>query len=125
LFCTEAGEAFSGSALDTLLGHWLRAAGAPEGHQYSWHSARIYLACALLAAGASAGQIQALCRWLSEASLHIYARMNETTYQYWINRAMRADVSSTRTTTLVAGLPQTDDDEVVARLLDLNFAERD
>ena len=51
--------------------------------------------------------------------------MNETTYQYWINRAMRADVSSTRTTTLVAGLPQTDDDEVVARLLDLNFAERD
>ena len=91
LFSTEAGDAFSGSALDTLLGHWLRAAGAPEGHQYSWHSARIYLACALLAAGASAGQIQALCRWLSEASLHIYARMNETTYQYWINRAMRAD----------------------------------
>ena len=45
--------------------------------------------------------------------------------RYWINRAMRADVSSTRTTTLVAGLPQTDDDEVVARLLDLNFAERD
>ena len=53
------------------------------------------------------------------------ARMNETTYQYWINRAMRADVSSTRTTTLVAGLPPTDDDEVVARLLDLSFAERD
>ena len=62
---------------------------------------------------------------LSEASLHIYARMNETTYQYWINRAMRADVSSTRTTTLVAGLPPTDDDEVVARLLDLSFTERD
>ena len=58
---------------------------------YTWHSGRIYLACALKAAGASAGQIQALCRWVSEQSLHIYARMSETTYSYWLGRAMAAD----------------------------------
>ena len=69
---------------------------AAGGAWYSWHSARIYLACALLDAGASSGQIQAMCRWLSEESLHIYARMNETTYSYWLARAMTARVDSVR-----------------------------
>ena len=88
---------------------------------YTWHSARIYLACALKAAGASSGQIQALCRWVSEQSLHIYARLNETTYSYWLNRAMVAPVnSSTLTTSLAAGLPTLDDDDVVRCLLTLN-----
>ena len=90
---------------------------------YTWHSARIYLACALLAAGASSGQIQALCRWVSEQSLHIYARLNETTYSYWLGRAMAAPVNSSRTTSLVAGIPPTDDDDVVRGLLALNLAE--
>ena len=127
LFSAGEGAAFTGSALDSVLLAMLRSIGlsAAEAAQYSWHSARIYLACALLAAGASAGQIQALCRWLSEASLHIYARMNETTYGYWINQAMRADVNSTRTTSLVANSPPIDDDEVVSRLLSLSFAETD
>ena len=35
---------------------------------YSMHSWRIYLACALLAAGASKGTIQALLRWRSEVA---------------------------------------------------------
>ena len=90
---------------------------------YSWHSGRIYLACALQAAGASSGQIQAMCRWVSEKSLHIYARMNETTYAYWVRQALLARVDSTRTTSLVAQIPRTDDDDVVARLLGLSFVE--
>ena len=77
------------------------------------------------AAGASPGQIQALCRWVSEQSLHIYARLNETTYSYWLNRAMVAPVNSTRTTSLAAGLPPLDDDDVVRGLLTLNLVERE
>ena len=37
--------------------------------KYSWHSFRVALACSLLASGASHAEIQALCRWQSEASL--------------------------------------------------------
>ena len=87
-----------------------------------WHKARIYLECVLRAAGASSGEIQALCRWVSEQSLHIYARLNETTYSYWINSAMAANVDSIRTTSLAAGLPQLDDDEIIRGLLLLNLA---
>ena len=89
--------------------------------QYSWHSARIYLACSLLDAGASNGQIQAMCRWLSEESLHIYARMNETTYTYWLQRALTANVNSVRATSLAARCPLIEDAQVVGELLRLNL----
>ena len=92
---------------------------ASEAALYSWHSARIYLATALLAAGASAGQIQSLCRWVSEQSLHIYARMSETSYSYWLSRALAADPRSVRTTSL----PALDDEELVRGLVGLNLAE--
>ena len=49
-----------------------------------------------------------MCRWLSEESLHIYARMNETTYTYWLSRAMAARVDSVRTTSLAARLQDLD-----------------
>ena len=97
---------------------------AAQAAQYSWHSARIYLACALLDAGASSGQIQAMCRWLSEESLHIYARMNETTYSYWLSRAMTARVDSVRTTSLRARIPDIDDAQLAGQLLGLDL-ERD
>ena len=124
LFSPDGRSAFTGSALDSILQRILRTLmPAAEASKYSWHSARIYLACALLAAGASPGQIQALCRWVSEESLHIYARLNESAYAYWVTRAMSAPVESSRTTNLVAGLPQTDDDEALRLLSSLNLAE--
>ena len=89
--------------------------------RYSWHSARIYLACSLLGAGASNGQIQAMCRWLSEESLHIYARMNETTYTYWLQRALTANVNSVRATSLSARCPLIEDAQIVGELLRLNL----
>ena len=64
-----------------------------------------------------------MCRWVSEQSLHIYARMNETTYAYWVRQALAARVDSSRTTSLMAQIPRTDDDDVVARLLGLSFVE--
>ena len=112
------------TTLDALLKKMLLTfMTATEAANYSWHSARIYLACALLAAGASHGQIQALCRWVSEQSLHIYARLNETTYAYWVDKAMKARVDSSRTTMLMADLPQTEDDACMERLAALNIAD--
>ena len=70
--------------------------------QYSWHSFRIYLACALLASGASTAQILALCRWLTEASLHIYARMQEEVAVGLVDTALRADFTTIRTTNIAA-----------------------
>ena len=64
-----------------------------------------------------------MCRWLSEESLHIYARMNETTYSYWLSRAMAARVDSVRTTSLAARLPAIDDAQLVANLLQINLEE--
>ena len=65
-----------------------------------------------------------MCRWLSEESLHIiYARMNETTYTYWLSRAMAARVDSVRTTSLAARLPAIDDAQLVANLLQINLEE--
>ena len=50
--------------LDTALKSLLRPiVGAANVRHYSWHSGRIYLACALLASGATGAQIQSLCRW--------------------------------------------------------------
>ena len=64
---------------------------------------------------------QALCRWVSEQSLHIYARMNETTYTYWLTRAMGTSIDSVRTTTLARDLPMLDDADLVHGLLQLNL----
>ena len=63
---------------------------------------RIYLACALLASGASTAQILALCRWLTEASLHIYARMSERSAVELVGSALQADFSTIRTTNVAA-----------------------
>ena len=125
LFSPGGGRSFTGHALDDTLQRMLRSfLPTAKAALYTWHSGRIYLACALKAAGASAGQIQAMCRWVSEQSLHIYARLNESTYNYWIRHAMVARVDSSRTTSLMAHIPRTDDDDVVAGLLSLNLMER-
>jgi hypothetical protein len=120
------GRALLAGHLDAFLHAMLRTfMSAAHASQYSWHSARIYLACALLAAGASTGQIQAICRWMTEQSLHIYARMNETAYTYWLNRAMRMPIDSVRATNLAARAPPTDDADLVRQLLRLNVVEGD
>ena len=102
----------------------MRGLGAEVAATLSLHSGRVWLACALLAQKRSHAEIQALCRWVSEQSLHIYARLNEASYAYWVRKAMLAHVDSTRTTNLVAGIPQTDDDHVMQDLaaLDLGAA---
>ena len=73
--------------------------GAEAAKPYSVHSFRVYLACALLSAGASSGTIQTMLRWRSDDALRIYARINDYKYAEWLDRAAVATVSSVRTTT--------------------------
>ena len=92
---------FKGDYLDRLLPKLLSPIVGPSRVSvYSWHSFRIMLACALLAKGASRGMIQSLCRWQSEESLNVYARLNPATYAYWLVRSVHADVSSVSTANL-------------------------
>ena len=66
--------------------------GAQGAEKYSWHSFRVGLACALLAAGAPESTILALCRWRSASSLRVYARISFEDYTSWLRRAEAEDV---------------------------------
>lgn len=103
LFVCETGGPWRHGQLNTVFHHLLvRVVGAERAAFYSMHSWRIYLACALLAAGASAGTIQGMLRWRSDDALKIYARINDSTYADWLTLAASATVSSVRTTTTSA-----------------------
>ena len=94
---------------------------AAEADGYSIHSFRIYLACALYAAGCPNDRIQAILRWKSEEALLIYARLNDSERNDWINRARAATVDST----VAAHLPVVDGAEMAARLLGVDAAAED
>ena len=53
------------------------------------HCGRVWLACALLAAGHSTATIQAMCRWLSPAAVRIYAHMNPEVAMSTLDSAIR------------------------------------
>ena len=58
------------------------------------HSWRIYLACALYAAGCPNDRIQAILRWKSDEALLIYARLNDSERNDWLSKARSARVDS-------------------------------
>ena len=122
LISPDGVTAFTGSQLDSVLKSLLlrpSGVGAAAAGRYSWHSARIYLACSLLAAGATSAQIQALCRWQTEDSLRIYARLNPQHYRALLDAAGRADVSSVTT----ASLPPLSDELVMRQLLGMSLVD--
>ena len=73
LFVTEAGAAWRHGALaDAFSAMMTVICGSAElAACYSVHSFRVYLACALLSAGASSGTIQTMLRWRSDDALRI------------------------------------------------------
>ena len=73
----------------------------------SLHSCRVWLACALLACEADDPLIQAMARWKTPESCHIYGRLNPQSYAQWLRRASSAATTSQQ----VTSLPQLDDDE--------------
>ena len=61
--------------------------GADAAKNYSLHSFRSYLACAMLAAKCSDAQIQAALRWASDEALELYKRTSDEEYGAWLLRA--------------------------------------
>ena len=100
LFVNEKGLPWRHEALASIFHKIIVAIrGEARAKQVSMHSWRVYLACALLAAGAAPATIQCLLRWRSDEALKIYARINDTTYAGWLSAAGQSMVSSVRTTT--------------------------
>ena len=97
LFGPRPGEEFSHSqverALELLL---VCGAGVPEAdlQNYSVHSFRIYVACALLAAKAPRWLIKRMLRWRGDESLEIYARVNDDEWADWIGKTIDVAVHS-------------------------------
>jgi len=100
LFVNEIGLSWRHEPLASIF-HKIMVAirGEERAKQVSMHSWRVYLACALLAAGAAPATIQCLLRWRSDEALKIYARINDATYAGWLSAAGQSMVSSVRTTT--------------------------
>ena len=80
------------TAEEVLLEVLIEVIGRLEAEKRSMHSLRIGCACALLAAGASSSQIQALVRWRSEESMKIYARLSSTDYAAWVTKIAKQKI---------------------------------
>ena len=64
-------------------------------HDYSIHSFRIWLACALLDKGVPRPIIKRVLRWRGDESLEIYARLNDAEWRAHIFSTYTANVNST------------------------------
>ena len=97
---TLTGKPWVSGQVATIFGLMVQSVvGVEAAKVYTVHSFRIYLACALLEAGASAGTIQCMLRWRSDDALRIYARINDYKYADWLDKAAGSSISSIRTTT--------------------------
>jgi len=107
LFGPAPGEYFTGNQVDAAFNLCLsQGARVPEGElsNYSFHSFRIFLACALLAAGCPRWMIKRMLRWRGDESLEIYARVSDGEWELRLNGVLQATVDAT----MVARLPTLD-----------------
>lgn len=81
---------------------------------FSFHSFRIGLACALLAAGYSYAETQAHCRWQTDASIQIYARQNADMFGTRVLAAANQTVSSVVVANFLRQEVELDGDATVA-----------
>ena len=111
LFVSDAaGTPMSHAVVDAIFAAaCLVALGAAVARTLSLHSGRVWLACALLAAGHSTATIQAMCRWLSPAAVRIYAHMNPEAAMGMLDSAMAAALTSR----LSSNIPPCDADSQV------------
>ena len=99
LFVTQNKRMFSRTQLAECVHAMLRDCGAVSADRlgdFSLHSFRIYLACALLDRGYSEAAIMAALRWKTCEALKIYARMGDAGYADMIEAAATATVTSTQ-----------------------------
>ena len=115
LFGPSCGVEWHHALLDEVFVLLLRCGAglsAAACNAFSVHSFRVYLACALYAAGCPPERIMAILRWKSEEALLIYARLNDCERTAWITQSMTAVVDSTT----AAHLPRLDADQWVATM---------
>lgn len=125
LFGPSWGESFSHSALDTYHLRVLQQVSAryPEvlpRHtiiRYSLHSYRISLAVRLVALTRPDGSravdndtVKHMCRWLSDESLKVYARIGAEQYASLLERAAQVRVDTVQAKTLWEQVPYLDED---------------
>ena len=99
LFVTQSKRMFSRAQLAECVHAMLRDSGtvsADKLDDYSLHSFRIYLACALLDCGFSEAAIMAALCWKTCEALKIYARMGDAGYADMIEKAATATITSTQ-----------------------------
>jgi hypothetical protein len=98
LFCSSPGVAFTHSFMAKALTAWIVSVGvsAAQANTFTWHSARVFLACSLLAANRDASTTQAMCRWQTADSLRIYACLSPAAYAQHLDAAFAAPVAAIR-----------------------------
>ena len=102
LVLSPAGRSWSKAELSTFFDGLIRRICTEErAKQLSVHSFRVWLACALLAAGATPEQIMLMVRWSSEAARKLYARLAMTTQCSLQAGAVDANFDSIRAHTLL------------------------
>ena len=98
LLCAAPGRPFTHHFMDRALAAWLLSTGmtTAQAALYSWHSARAYLASALIAANRDPHVVQALLRWQSVDSIRVYACLNPAAYASHLQAAESATVAGIR-----------------------------
>ena len=107
LYGPSCGTAFTGAQIDAAFVLLLsKGAGLSDDEirNYSVHSFRIFLACALLAEGCPRWMIKRILRWRGDESLEIYARVSD---QDWSKR-LADSLGATVDASLVPRMPQID-----------------
>ena len=85
-------HAFADELFRTLANH---ALGGNVANTLSLHGGRIFLAVALRARGYSVDMIKAICRWKTDASAVLYARLLQDEYAAAVDLAMGAKITPT------------------------------
>lgn len=107
LFGPKCGGEFTHAQVDKAFFLLLEVGGkVPRAllSNYSVHSFRIFLCCALLNANCSHTIIKRILRWRGDASLIVYGRTDDEIWGRWLDRSLAAHVDST----MVGRLPQVD-----------------
>jgi hypothetical protein len=101
MFTSNSGGPLKGDVMATALFRMVSSFMPAEAAKlFTWHSARVYLATALHAAGVRPGVIQAMLRWQTEESLRLYMLLSMDKAAEHLDNAAKANVASVRSSAL-------------------------
>ena len=97
----EDGTPFTKTQVDAGLKDMIKRV-IPEAQRskFSFHSYRIWLACALDRANCPPSKIKRILRWISDEALNTYVRDGEKMYGTWLDAAADSTVQTVQTSNL-------------------------